>query len=103
MVIDLTNHTRAIPMFQSQQPQDALRRRGLGQAMPYGDFDFGTAVDAFNAEALWLSNVWRQAQGKPPIDPQYAAPGVNVSLSPESKNLLILLAVGIGAVALSRR
>lgn len=119
MVIDLTNNTRLIGDFDSQQPQAALRamvRRGLAgladaeyAIMPYEGSpsmfpsmptktDIATATAAANAEGVFWTNLVRQAQGMPPIDPRTSAPTVNVGLDADTKNLLLM--GGIGALAL---
>lgn len=59
---------------------------------------------AVNAELLYLTNLWRQARGLPPVDPAHAAPTVNVGLSPEVKNVMLIGgAVLLAFVLMSRK
>ncbi len=59
---------------------------------------------AINAELLYLTNLWRQGRGLPPVDPATNAPTVNVGMSPEVKNAMLLGgAVLLGAILLMGR
>ncbi len=57
-------------------------------------------ITAVNSEAVFLLNLYRSATGQAPLPPQSTAPTVNVGLSPEAKNMLMIAGVGLLAVFL---
>lgn len=59
---------------------------GLGDA-GYTVDDLKTAMPTVNSEMLYLSNLWRQANGQAPLDVKTNAPTVNVGLSPATTKL----------------
>ena len=72
--------------------------RSTGLAAFMDDIDWtdpNVAVPAANSELLYLTNLWRQAKGLPPVNPATNAPTVNVGLYKEEKNALILSGVGL--------
>lgn len=58
---------------------------------------FKSGVTVYNQQKILDANVARARQGLPPINTASIAPTVNVGVSPEIKNMLIM---GAGALAL---
>lgn len=90
--------------------QGAVRRHNLG-----GIFDMsgdpaateGTSINAgtmtaINSEAVFIANLWRSMTGQAPLPAQSAAPSVNVGLTAEAKNML-LIGGGVLAFILLRK
>lgn len=79
------------------------RPRGRGLGILRGEesgFTLPTRQDiqewttALNAEALYITNLIRQARGEPPVPPAYAAPQFNVGVTPETRNLILIAVFG---------
>lgn len=82
------------------QPQAALRQRGLmglGETPPLTWQEIQTGV---NAQLLWFINLDRLQSGKEALAPEFANPQVQANLDPQTKNLLTLAALGIGGILL---
>ena len=60
-------------------------------------------ITAINAEAVFVANLYRSLTGQAPLPPQATAPTVNVGLTAEAKNMLILAALGLGVYFFTRR
>lgn len=67
------------------------------QTDPWGKWAdlIGVGVTAYNQQQLLEVNVERAKQGLPPISASEIAPTVNVGISPEIKQLLIMGGVGL--------
>lgn len=58
---------------------------------------------AVNAEVTWLVDMLRAAKGLPPLPRSQTQPSVNVGLSAETKNMLIIGGLGLAALFLLSR
>lgn len=77
---------------------------GDGAATPTETTDWAKIGTAINSETLFLTNLFRQSQGKPPL-PANTAPTVNVGVSDDTKRLIVGggIALLIGALLLRAR
>lgn len=100
----LTNQTAAVPGFMSQQPQAALRARGLGALGQETEAQPGTTWQEIqagvNSQLLWFINLDRLQSGKEALAPEMSQPQVTAKLDPQTKNILTLAALGIGGILL---
>lgn len=111
MILDNTQYVRGggvsvkTPVTQLRQMGYARTLMGLGSTLPLpgnvqtGEtgFDFSGLLTAFNAEALYLTNLERARRGLAPLSPSTYQPGVNVGIDP---NTLLLVGAGVLAIVL---
>ena len=95
--VGVSNGLNGLPIYNAQGDVIGDTDTGLDTSNPQ------SMVTALNSEALYLTNLWRQARGLPPVNPSLSAPTVNVGLSPEAKQMLMVGGIGLVALLLLRR
>ncbi len=124
MILTSDNTLRMGPAASYSTPKSFLRQQGLmglgelldpatglpvnpetGEPYTQGSTSGTSAPDAtdravalFNAESVFITNLIRQIQGKPPINPQTNAPRFNVGLATDTQKTLGYVVGGVAAI-----
>lgn len=92
-----------VQSFDLSNPTIAVDPTSLPPTDPNAPTDWSTIATGVNTSLLYLTNLARQAQGLPPLTAAQVAPQVNVGLSADTKNTVLLIGAGILAVFLFAR
>lgn len=92
-----------VQSFDLTNPTIAVDPTSLATQTPGAPTDWGSVATGINTSLLYLTNLARQAQGLPPLSAAQVAPQVNVGLSPDTKNTVLLFGAGALAIYLFSR
>lgn len=89
------------------EPRAYLKRAGLAGLTDFGSMtmdNVSQGMTALNSEAVFLINLQRAREGLPPLNVAASSPTVNVAMSPETRNMLLVGAAGLlGVLLLAKR